>query len=647
MTEDQDIVIGIDLGTSTTSAAVFHHGRLETIQFMSHPKLNSTVTFKGHEVFVGIDVNSTYARSAVTVYETKRLIGKKFCDVQEEIKANKWGFEVVEGSDGMAAIKVPNKIKKNEAPQIVTPTEVARYILAEVKNVAEKYCGYTINHCIITCPVIFDAAQRKATMEAGYLAGFTIVELATEPCAAAVTYCLQYDPNPSKEKLYVVYDFGGGTFDVSVVKRNKNNFQVIRTGGDEHLGGKDVDLKIMNSIEERMERTNIKMRSNQQLIFKSRCKQVKESLMENESEIIDLDFISEGSEGMTITSSYLSFLTTDLIERTLKIVLDVLHACSPPLEPSDIDNIFLMGGSTRLKAVSSKLLTLFSKQQLVADFRGLIDTGIAQGALLIAERNRSPNATTPIHSFAGYPIPPIHVSDLCPQAIRIACEENTLIVIPEQTPMGVVRSVRLVPLSNSFRYTDIRVYMGNEEQWKHDRFLGTVRVPIRHNVSSVAQTLNVHMKLMNWEEISVEIECEYDHRRYRSIVTMGLNEKNKSNLSQAQAESTLRDTISYHGKDLKNQIAVMCDKCREVLSSDDPLLQEVDILNQKAINKQLSNEDLEAILSRIRDIFQSHSWFSCWKHVRMIIINHYTCNIIIVSKYLDFFVNEICDSLTC
>ena len=190
MTEDQDIVIGIDLGTSTTSAAIFRKGKLETLRLSTESKINSTVTFKGDEIQVGIDVNSSFARSGVTVYETKRLIGRKFCDIQNEIDINKWSFEVVEGKDGMAAIKVPTNPKSGDNYQIVSPEEVASYILLEVKKHAERYCGCTIKHCIITCPVIFDALQRKATMEAGYRAGFDIVELITEPCAAAVAYAL-------------------------------------------------------------------------------------------------------------------------------------------------------------------------------------------------------------------------------------------------------------------------------------------------------------------------------------------------------------------------------------------------------------------------------------------------------------------------
>ena len=613
MTEDQDIVIGIDLGTSTTSVAVFKCGRLEALRFADKAKINSVVTFKGSEVQVGTDVTRNYARSGVTVYETKRLIGKKFCDIQEEIKINKWSFEVVEGEGGMAAIKVPNKLNKDEKPRIVTPEEVASYILIEVKKEAEKYCGCTINHCIITCPVVFDALQRKATMEAGYIAGFTNVELVTEPCAAAVTYALQYDPAPEKEHLYLVYDLGGGTFDVSVVRRKKNVFQVVRTGGDEHLGGKDADLKLMQAVEEQMKNTNLQLKKNQQLLFKARCKQAKEVLSQAESTVIDLDFSTKEDEEMTLTSSYLSYLVTPLISKTLGIVLDVLHACSPPLEPSDIDYVFLMGGSTRLRIVSSKLSTLFSKEQIIIDQRELVDTGIAQGALLIAESSRLDDPSKPTHFYAGKPIPRMKVYDLCPQAIRIACEESTIVVIPEQTPMGEPRFIRLIPLSNSYPNTDIRIYMGNSEQWKLDRFLGTVRVPIHQDVSSVAQSLYVKMTLMNWEEIDVEIECEYDHKRYHSVVTMGLNDKNKSDLAETRALNSLRETISSKGKNLKSQIAVLCDKCREFLSSNDPLRQEVDVLSQNAVNKQLSNEELEAILSRIRQIIQLHSCFSCWK----------------------------------
>ena len=187
----------------------------------------------------------------------------------------------------MAAIKVPNQSNPEEKPRIVSPEEVASYILLEVKKQAEKYCGCTIKHCIITCPVIFDALQRKATMEAGYLAGFDIVELITEPCAAAVAYALRFDPNPDKEHHYLVYDLGGGTFDVSVVKRSKNTFRVIRTGGDDHLGGKDVDLKLMAAVEERMENTSLKLKKNGKLLFKMRSKQAKESLSEVDSVTLD------------------------------------------------------------------------------------------------------------------------------------------------------------------------------------------------------------------------------------------------------------------------------------------------------------------------------------------------------------------------
>ena len=603
MNGNQSDWIGIDLGTSTTCGAIIRRNRLEIVNVQGKRFINSVVCFRESSIIVSPRINDRFITQYTTVYEAKRLIGRKYKDVQEEIKENKWSFEVVEGENGMAGIKVPKTPDDHDNFLILSPEYIASFIMKELKQAAEEYDGHKFTSCVIACPVKFDAWQRQATMNAGYLAGFENVELVAEPSAAAVSYALKYDPHPDQDHIYVVYDFGGGTFDVSVVRRSGNDFQVIRTSGNDHLGGKDIDVSIMQYIEQQLDTLGFSVNPKRQLSFKNNCKLAKEMLSTIPSTDIPLDFCKESTdEIIRFLQSTLNSCTNSIMNKTIQVTLDTLHSCSPPLEPSDVHYVFLMGGSTRLSCIMNCLLRIFTKEQIKQDPTELCDCAIAYGASLISTCHQIQQSSDSWLLYADNRIVPCTIRDTCPQSIRIAHGDLTTVVIPEQTPIGFTGSIRLYPSSNQFKYTMIRIVMGNQEDRKNDRFVAVLKIPTNQQVSTMSQSLLVRMKLLDLERMDVVVTSEYDCREFHSVVLLGLTQEAKNALTDKRAQGFSMNDTSKKIESLRNSIASISSQCREVLKPADSTLREVEQLNFDALNKSMTIDDLQDTERRLLDI---------------------------------------------
>lgn len=272
-----EVVIGIDLGTTTSCGAIFRNGQLENISRSATRSTIDSVIKIDHGNAVCMNINPGTKVNTGFVYEIKRLIGRKYEDVKEEVEKNKWPFEVVEGENGFVKVKV--RVQKEE--HIYKPEEIASFILSNIKKSAEAYLGETINSCVIGCPVDFTQDQRNATISAGILAGFDKdhISLIKESTAAAIAYANKFDAKTEGRRVYVVYDFGGGTFDASVVERIGTSYRTLSTAGDHNSGGKDIDVALMNHVIMRLERKGKRINPRRIGRLKFGCKQAKEELL--------------------------------------------------------------------------------------------------------------------------------------------------------------------------------------------------------------------------------------------------------------------------------------------------------------------------------------------------------------------------------
>jgi molecular chaperone DnaK len=351
-------IIGIDLGTTNSVVAVMEGKEAKVIPNAEGNRLTpSVVAFndKG-EVLVGEPAR----RQAVTnprrtVYSIKRFMGRRHNEVATEEKMVP--YEVVGGPEDYVKVKVND--------QEFTPSEISAKTLRKLKEAAEAYLGHKVNKAVITVPAYFNDSQRQATKDAGQIAGLEVARIINEPTAASLAYGL----DKKKEETICVFDLGGGTFDVSILEVADGVFRVISTNGDTHLGGDDFDEALINHVADQFQREQgIDLRKDQMALqrLQEACEKAKKELSSAQTTDLNLPFITADAHGpkhlqMTITRSELERLLDPLIDRVRGPVKQAL--ADAKLDPSKIDEVVLVGGSTRIPKVQEVVKALFDGKE--------------------------------------------------------------------------------------------------------------------------------------------------------------------------------------------------------------------------------------------------------------------------------------------
>lgn len=350
-------IIGIDLGTTNSCVAVMEGGTPKVIANAEGTRTTpSEVAFKGDERLVGIPAK----RQAVTnpentIFSSKRFIGRKFSEVQEEIK--NVPYKVVANSNGDAVFEVQGKL--------ITPEEIAAQILIKMKETAEAYLGEKVTEAVITVPAYFNDSQRQSTKDAGRIAGLDVKRIIPEPTAAALAYGLDKE---KIDKKIAVFDLGGGTFDISILEIGDGVFEVLATNGDTHLGGDDFDNAILKwMLESFKKETGIDLSKDRMALQRLRdaAEKAKIELSGTMSTEINQPFITMDATGpkhlsLTLTRSVLENLTHNLIERTREPCLKALKDAN--MRTEDIAEVILVGGMTRMPAVQAIVKEIFGKE---------------------------------------------------------------------------------------------------------------------------------------------------------------------------------------------------------------------------------------------------------------------------------------------
>ncbi|MCB9587093.1 MAG: molecular chaperone DnaK [Polyangiaceae bacterium] len=350
-------IIGIDLGTTNSVVSVMEGKEPKVIVNEEGSRLTPSVVAwddKG-EILVGtIAKRQAVTNPENTVYSAKRFIGRRFDEITDDLP--RVPYKVVKGPNGDARIEVRGK-------QMAAP-EVSAKVLLKLKQAAEAYLGTTVTEAVITVPAYFNDSQRQATKDAGKIAGLEVRRIINEPTAAALAYGL----DSKKDELIAVYDFGGGTFDISILEVGDNVVQVIATGGDTHLGGDDVDEAVMQWLEAEFKKdTGIDVKGDKMVIqrLKDAAEQAKIELSSKQETTINLPFLTADASGpkhlqKTLTRSKLEQMIRPLIERTMEPVKQAL--ADSKKQPSDIDEVVLVGGSTRIPLVQETVTKFFGKE---------------------------------------------------------------------------------------------------------------------------------------------------------------------------------------------------------------------------------------------------------------------------------------------
>jgi len=376
-------ILGIDLGTTFSAMAVIKDGEPKIIENKEGGRTTPSIVAlnKAGERLVGVLAKRQQITNPQnTIYSVKRLIGKRYNDPEVQKEKKLLPFETKESSDGGVEVKMGDKWYK--------PAEISAMILQKLKRDAEEKLGEKIEEVIITCPAYFDDSQRKETKIAGEIAGFKVRRIINEPTAAALAYGL----SKKKDQQIIVYDFGGGTFDISILDISADTIEVKATGGDTYLGGDDFDQKIMDWLVQEFKKDQGIDLSKDSLALQ-RIKEASEkakielsSALETE---INLPFVTSGADGpkhllYKLTRSQLENLVKDYIDKSIDLVKQTLKEAK--LEVKDIEEILLVGGQTRMPKISEEIKKLFGKEPSkeinpdeVVSIGAAVQAGILQG----------------------------------------------------------------------------------------------------------------------------------------------------------------------------------------------------------------------------------------------------------------------------
>ncbi|RMZ87838.1 hypothetical protein DV736_g4942, partial [Chaetothyriales sp. CBS 134916] len=372
-TEDVGTVIGIDLGTTYSCVGVMQNGKVEIIVNDQGNRITpSYVAFTDEERLVGDAAKNQYASNPKrTIFDIKRLIGRKYEDRDVQKDAKHFPFSVVnKGGKPQVAVEVAGKDKN------FTPEEISAMVLGKMKEVAEAYLGKKVTHAVVTVPAYFNDAQRQATKDAGTIAGLTVMRVVNEPTAAAIAYGL----DKKKESQIIVYDLGGGTFDVSLLAIEDGVFEVLATAGDTHLGGEDFDQRVIDYFVKLYNKKNdvdITKDAKTMGKLKREVEKAKRTLSSQMSTRIEIESFHQGNDfSETLTRAKFEELNNDLFKKTLKPVEQVLKDAK--VSKKDIDDIVLVGGSTRIPKVQSLIEEYFGGKKASKGINP--DEAVAYGA---------------------------------------------------------------------------------------------------------------------------------------------------------------------------------------------------------------------------------------------------------------------------
>jgi len=353
--------VGIDLGTTYSCVGVWQHDRVEIIaNDQGNRTTPSYVAFTSEERLVGDAAKNQAAMNPInTVFDAKRLIGRKFDDpvVQADIKL--WPFKVTKGTAGKPMIQVDFKGET----KTFAAEEISAMVLGKMKNIAESYLGTEVKNAVITVPAYFNDSQRQATKDAGVISGLNVLRIINEPTAAAIAYGLD---KKEGERNILIFDLGGGTFDVSLLTIEDGIFEVKATAGDTHLGGEDFDNRMvewcMNEFKRKNKNADLSTNERAKRRLRTACERAKRTLSTATQAFIEIDSLHEGIDfQVTVTRARFEELNMDYFKKTIAPVEKVLKDAKMAKE--DVNEVVLVGGSTRIPKVVQLLKEFFNGKE--------------------------------------------------------------------------------------------------------------------------------------------------------------------------------------------------------------------------------------------------------------------------------------------